>query len=209
MSVQESIAAIAKLASKRAKKIQVSDLSAAGKLQPAQGGKLKQEKCGCGKSADATCECDEPSPGDDVAKNADLPETAAIFVAIAKANEEQQTVTGIVLQPEVTDAQGDIYSAEIVRESAYAFLANFNKQTKLGLQHSTFPKNKLALVESYIAPISFALNTYVIKEGSWVMTVKVLDNKLWLMVKAGKIKGFSIGGKAKVKDLVPAAGALT
>lgn len=132
-----------------------------------------------------------------------------MFVEIAKASEEQQTVTGIVLQPEVTDAQGDIYDADVIRDAAYAFLANYNKETKLGLQHSTFPKGKMELVESYLAPIEFSLGTHIIKLGSWVMTVKVLDSKLWLKVKSGAIGGFSIGGKAKVKDLTKPAGALT
>lgn len=122
----------------------------------------------------------------------------SMFVDIAKANEEQQTVTGVVLQPEVVDGQGDIMSSEVIRDTAFKFLANFNKKTKLGLQHSSFPKGKLALVESYLAPLDFVLGTKTVKAGSWIMTVKVLDSKLWQKVKDGKITGFSIGGRAKV-----------
>ena len=143
-----------------------------------------------------------PEEGSDDATEVDSdeqkPVEKRITVSIAKANDEQQTVTGVVLQPEVVDGQGDIISAEVIRDAAYKFLANFNRTTKLGLQHSSFPKGKLALVESYIAPISFVLGSKTVKEGSWLMTVKVLDKKLWKKVKDGLITGFSIGGRAKV-----------
>lgn len=128
----------------------------------------------------------------------------SITVDIAKANEEEQTVTGIVLQPEVVDGQGDIMSADVIKEAAYKFLANYNSKTKLGLQHSSFPKGKMVLVESYLAPMNFALGNKTVKQGSWIMTVKILDSKLWQKVKDGKITGFSIGGRAKV---VPAESA--
>lgn len=181
-------------------KIDSSALAGGGKLAPAQAApkpKL-QEKCGC--KSEESCKYSE-EPEEELQKS--------IFVEISKSNEEQQTVTGIVLQPETTDAQGDIYDADVIRDAAYDFLANFNKSTKLGLQHSTFPKGKMELVESYVAPIEFALGTHIVKAGSWVMTVKVLDSKLWAKVKDGSIGGFSIGGKAKVKNLKKAPEALT
>lgn len=119
-------------------------------------------------------------------------------VAILKASDEEQTVSGIVLQPEVVDAQGDIMSADVIKQAAYAFLMNFNKSTKLGLQHAKFPKGKLALVESYIAPNGIVLGAKTVKQGAWIMTVKVLDADVWKKVKDGKITGFSIGGRARV-----------
>lgn len=121
-----------------------------------------------------------------------------IEVSIIKANDEEQTVSGIVLQPEVVDAHGDVMSADVIKESAYNFLQNFNVSTKLGLQHSTFPKGKMALVESYVAPNGIVLGAKTVKQGSWIMTVKVLDKELWKKVKDGKVTGFSIGGRAKV-----------
>jgi hypothetical protein len=125
-----------------------------------------------------------------------------IFVPIAKASVEEQTVTGVVLQPEVTDAQGDIYSSDVIRKAAHKFLSNYNKATKLGLQHKNF-KKQFDLVESYTAPQSLILNGKTIKQGAWIMTVKVLDSKIWEKVKKGEITGFSIGGKAKVRKLTP------
>lgn len=182
--------------------ITAPDLSNGGKKKPATaGGKLApkaEEKCACGKAATEQAKCTKGASCE-MKKQP----TMKAFVEIAKANDEEQTVSGIVLKPEVTDAQGDIYSAEVIRESAFDFLANYNKSTKLGHQHKDF-KNwaaRFALVESYVAPCDFVLGDKTVKMGSWVMTVKVLDSKIWKMVKDGKITGFSIGGKATVQKL--------
>lgn len=189
--------------SSKAKKSTTSapDLADAGKLAPAKGkGKLKPVKgCGCSKSEDEDCDCGEDENGE----GAPLEETTKSFVEIVKASDEEQTVTGVVLQPEVVDGQGDIYSSQVVKEAAYNFLAGYNKTNKLGRQHADFKNwdSRFALVESYLAPMEFALNSRIIKAGSWLMTVKVLDAKVWKAVKDGKITGFSIGGKAKVKNL--------
>lgn len=156
------------------------------------------QKCDCAKSdceecSPDECECEPPEEEDDeeevVSKSIEIP--------IAKANTEEQTVTGIVLQPEVVDAHGDIMSADVIRKTAHEFLMNFNKNTKLGVQHSSFPAGKLALCECFIAPSNMVIGSSSVKQGSWIMTVKVLDSGLWKKVKDGNITGFSIGGKAK------------
>lgn len=124
-------------------------------------------------------------------------------VSIIKSNDEKQLVTGLVLAPEKTDAQADIYDADVIQEAAHAFVAGYNVVTKLGFQHKDFKnwQGRFALVESWIAPLDLTIGTTQIKAGSWIMTVKVLDAAVWKLVKAGKIKGFSIGGKATVKKL--------
>ena len=127
---------------------------------------------------------------------------AKLYIPLLKANADEQTVTGVVLQPEVVDGQGDIMSAEVIRKAAHKFLAAYNRATKLGLQHKDF-KKRFELLESYTAPQELVIKDKTIKEGSWIMTVKVLDSKIWQIVKEGKITGFSFGGKAKVKKFVP------
>lgn len=126
--------------------------------------------------------------------------TKSLFVEFTKANNEDQTVTGVVLQPEEVDAHGDIMSADVIKNAAHTFLAKFNRATKLGLMHKDFTKN-FELLESYLTPQSLTIASKVVKEGSWVITVKVKDAKIWKQVKEGKITGFSIGGKARVKKL--------
>lgn len=124
----------------------------------------------------------------------------SIYIPIAKVNEELREVTGVVLQPEVTDAQGDIMDADVIAKAAGDFLARFNKSTTLGYMHNQFNK-RFELRQSFVAPDNIVIANKTVKKGAWLMVVKVLDDKVWESVKKGKITGFSIGGKAKVKKL--------
>jgi hypothetical protein len=125
------------------------------------------------------------------------------FVPILKANKEKMTLTGVVLQPEIVDAQGDIISAEVIEKAAHNFLAGYNVVSKLGLQHKIF-EPQFELYESYILPIETTIGNTLIKSGSWIIVIHILSNKIWKDVKKGKFTGFSIGGVAKVKKMVKA-----
>jgi len=159
-----------------AKQITSSDLGESGKANPAS------------------------IPGSEIDLEYDEEDTAKIFIPIIKASEEQKTVTGVVLQPETVDAHGDIYDSTVIKNAAWDFLEGFQTTTKLGLMHKKF-NVQFGLLESYIAPNGLVLNNKTVKEGAWVMTVRVKDAKIWKLVKEGKITGFSIGGRAKVKQL--------
>ncbi|MGD9749395.1 MAG: XkdF-like putative serine protease domain-containing protein [Acidimicrobiia bacterium] len=135
------------------------------------------------------------------------PVTTKFYVPIAKVSTtEERTITGVVLQPEVVDAQGDIMDSAVIRKAAHAFLAGYNTRTKPGLMHKDF-KPRFEIVESYLAPQELTINGKMVSEGSWVMTMKVLDDKVWDQIKKGKLTGFSIGGKARVQKLTPKAAA--
>lgn len=124
------------------------------------------------------------------------------FVPITKANAEEQTITGVVLVPEVVDAQGDIISSEVIRKAAHNFLAGYNSTTKLGLMHKDF-RPQFELYESYIVPIDTVVGKEIVTAGSWIIVIHVLEKKVWDQVKSGKLTGFSIGGKAKVAKIKP------
>ena len=159
------------------KTIGVGALSGGGKLNPARG----------------------LPGGSGIKETEDQVSISKFMVPILKA--ERQLVTGVVLEPETVDAHGDVIGADVIEDAAHKFLAKFNNGTKLGTQHSIFKGGQYALCESYIAPIEMALGNRTIKQGSWIMTWKVLDSKLWKKIKDGEITGFSIGGKAKVVPL--------
>lgn len=174
-----------------AKTITSDELSSGGKLNPARGlpggsGIMPEEE-------------KKEEQEQDVHK--------CIYVPFIKASEEQ-TVTGVVLQPEVVDAQGDIMSEDVIKKAAHSFLSRYNqtvkKASKLGLMHKYFDV-KFELLESWIAPHDVVINGSAVKKGAWVITVRVKDAKVWKQVKDGVIKGFSIGGKAKVKQIKQAA----
>lgn len=105
------------------------------------------------------------------------------------ADEEKHLVTGIVLEPDTIDAHNDTVSAEEIEKAAFEYM---RKSRVIGEQHKK--KGEAEIVESYIAPVDFNLGGQKVKKGSWVMTVKVLSDKLWKAVKAGEFTGFSIGG---------------
>ena len=57
------------------------------------------------------------------------------------------------------------------------------------------------MVESYLAPADIELGGQVIRQGTWIMGVKVLDDSMWQAVKDGEYTGFSIGGRGERKEI--------
>lgn len=110
-----------------------------------------------------------------------------------KGDEEEHYVLGIVLEPDVVDAQKDTYSADEVRNAAHIYMAQFQNR---GLMHKDIVNGKVDLLESYLAPCDFAVGDQQVKAGTWIMAVRVKDDALWEQCKAGGLTGFSIGGSA-------------
>jgi uracil-DNA glycosylase family 4 len=117
-----------------------------------------------------------------------------VFVTseIFKKEDEKRCVTGVVMEPGEFDAHGDVTSADEIENAAYVYMLN---SQVVGQQHSEPAPAKI--VESYIAPVDMEIGGGFVKQGSWVMTVKVDDDDLWDAVKAGDYTGFSIGGFAQ------------
>jgi DNA adenine methylase len=91
------------------------------------------------------------------------------------------------------DAQGDTISSEEIRQAAHKFMEDFGN---LGLQHKTIVNGKLKLLESFIAPVDFDVDGESVKQGTWLMAERVVDDELWTAIRKGEITGFSIGGSA-------------
>lgn len=106
-------------------------------------------------------------------------------------NVEKKIVTGIVLTPDFKDGQGDTFSADVIEEGAWNFLAN--RRSRAGFMHRDLIVD-VDIVESYIAPISFELNHYQVPKGTWIVSFRVNDEGIWNMVKSGQIRGFSPAG---------------
>lgn len=142
---------------------------------------------------------DEGGPSS-IAKRLSVDEDARVAVPILKVAAEKQLATGVVLEPDEVDAQGDTQSAEVIQEAAHEFLSVYNRATELGINHKIFGEIGVELAESWIAPFDLQLGSQAVKAGSWIMTVKFTDPRRWAQVKRGAITGFSIGGWASVKD---------
>lgn len=108
--------------------------------------------------------------------------------SIFKADDDKKLVYGVVLEPGEIDAQGDMCDECSIEKAAHEYLM---RSRVVGKQHET--KAQAGVVESYIAPKDDPEMN--IKKGSWIMVVKVHDQKLWEAVKNGEFTGFSIGGK--------------
>ncbi|MGH6954636.1 MAG: XkdF-like putative serine protease domain-containing protein, partial [Alphaproteobacteria bacterium] len=106
---------------------------------------------------------------------------------------EERYVFGIVLEPETVDAQKDIYSAAEVRDAAHHFMEEYRN---LGLMHREILGEQVKILESYLAPAEFEVDSTRIKKGTWLLAVRVVDDELWRQIKAGELTGFSIGGSA-------------
>jgi hypothetical protein len=131
-------------------------------------------------------------------KNVEFNSRIRFGMPIAKVDKDKQLVTGIVLEPDTVDAQGDTIDREAIERAAHNFLAKYNRETEMGLLHQVFGEIGVELVESYLAPIDLEIGGQSVKEGTWLMTVRVKDEKLWKKIKSKEITGFSIGGVAAV-----------
>lgn len=106
---------------------------------------------------------------------------------------EERFVYGVVMEPLETDAHGDTQTAETIRETAHKYMETYKN---IGLQHQMYINESVKILQTFIAPVDFKLESgEFVKKGSWVMGVRVLEDKLWNAVKSGKITGFSIGGR--------------
>lgn len=128
----------------------------------------------------------------EAAKRASFSAASTIIKGVDPGDE--RFVLGIVLKPEEIDAQDDIYSADEIRQAAHKFMTDFGG---LGLQHQVNVNGKVKILETYIAPQDLTFGSEVVKKGTWLLGVRVLDDKLWSMVKSGELTGFSIGGSAR------------
>lgn len=112
---------------------------------------------------------------------------------IAKADDAQRLVYGIVYEPNVADAHGDYMTQEEIEKAAHGFLKDAREIDK---QHD-FQGGVGEVVESYIAPSDFEMGGEVIKKGSWVLVTKASD-EIWEQIQKGEITGYSMAGTADI-----------
>lgn len=116
------------------------------------------------------------------------------LIPIAKISKAKQIVYGIVLSPDEFDDEDDIISADEIEKTAHSFLVN---SRVIGGMHEQ-PMDA-ALVESYCAPVDFELTDtpygpQKVKQGTWIIGVRINDKDEWQKVVDGEYQGFSVGG---------------
>lgn len=113
-------------------------------------------------------------------------------------NAEERYVFGVVLEPDVVDAQNDTYDAPTIRATAHRYMERFQN---IGLMHKGLVNDKVKILESFLAPVDMEIDGQAVRKGSWMLGARVLDDTLWSAVKQGEITGFSIGGNAVRKPV--------
>jgi DNA adenine methylase len=113
---------------------------------------------------------------------------------IIKRGEEERYTLGVVLEPDVVDAQNDRYSREEVRRACHRFAEFY---LNAGLMHRELANGRIVILENYLAPCDFvAENGEPVKEGTWLQGRGYRDDEIWRKIKNGELTGLSIGGSA-------------
>ncbi|WP_411734894.1 XkdF-like putative serine protease domain-containing protein [Paenibacillus sp. M2] len=120
-------------------------------------------------------------------------------VQIAKVDDTQHIVIGVVYQPDVEDVHGDMMDAVEIEKAAHLFMENQHTYN-IDKQHD-LDTDKGYVVESYIAPCDMVIGDQVIAKGSWVAGVKVTDDDTWEDIQKGEITGFSMWGVGKREEV--------
>ena len=124
-------------------------------------------------------------------------------VTVSKAvDEELKQATFLVLAPEEVDLHGDIYSETEIRKGCHNFQTHCRKANLFHLVET----EDAAIVENYIAPADFYMDSTYIKKGSWLQVWQFNDDELWDLVQKGEINGVSIQCMAGYEELDNAEG---
>jgi len=110
---------------------------------------------------------------------------------------DEQVVCGIVYEPDEVDSQGDTTDAEEIRKACFYFMEHGGE---IRLNHKG-SRIDATVLENYIAPADFVVEGRPVKKGSWVMSVRVNDEKIWKGIKDGDFQGFSMAGYTGYTDI--------
>ncbi len=104
----------------------------------------------------------------------------------------RQIVYGVVLEPEVEDADGRYATVGDVEQAAHGWLPGA-RQVWVRHQGQVTRAN---VVESYLAPADLefddpAMGRQWVSRGSWILGVKVEDPEVWGQIERGELVGFS------------------
>lgn len=121
-------------------------------------------------------------------------------VPIVKVEESKRLVYGIVLEPDESDAHGDVVSADEIEKAAHRFLM---RSRKMRLEHKKDAED-VHVVESFVAPKPDLYGPGKPKKaGAWILGTYIGENAedTWRAVKRGELSGYSIGGFGKRRKM--------
>lgn len=119
----------------------------------------------------------------------DMPEGNKL--ELKKFSDEKKIAYGLVYEPNVVDAHGDMMTSIEIEKLAYKFLKLPDLSKVIDIQHNQQAINAYP-VESFIA----RKGDSDFKEGSWIVAIKIEDDAVWDLAKRGILNGFSYEVKA-------------
>jgi len=151
-----------------------------------------------------SCKMWEPgvSVSEMLAKNEPEEEQANLEGQILKTDDEQRLVYGwaSVITEDGTplvDRQGDVIEADTMVKAVNKFMEHI----RVGkMMHKGDQVGQVVHSMPLTNEIGEALGVSSSREG-WIVALKVFDDEVWSLVKSGQLTAFSIGGKAKRKEV--------
>jgi len=123
-------------------------------------------------------------------------ENAAKFM-ITKIDKKKQIVGGVVYEPDEVDTQGDYTDKKEIEKAHIHFMEKYATDTKrIRISHKG-RKLFFPIIESFIPEHDTTKGDKALKADSWWLEIKVTNPKIWEAIEAGKLTGFSMGGRAK------------
>lgn len=113
-------------------------------------------------------------------------------IPIMKIDEEKHIVYGIIYQPYEKDAQGDWSTPTEIRAGAHKFLKDYRT---IKLQHQRKAEG-CNVIESYVLQNDQNLFGKIVKDGTWILAVEIVNPEIWNMIIKGQLTGFSMAGTA-------------
>lgn len=114
----------------------------------------------------------------------------------------------LVYVPDVVDAEGDVASAQVIKQMAHDFLANGGN---IDIEHNlqALGPDRVRIAETFIVQKGDARfagwkdyqGRDVNAEGSWALILKVLDPELRAAAERGELNGVSMFGQAEIETL--------
>jgi len=127
-------------------------------------------------------------------------------IKLATISDERRVLMGVALIPDKPIYRNDpemgeyniVFSADTIEKAAYDFIRNGNSNNSTIEHEIDLGSDKVSVVESWIIEDTNKDKSrkYGFDEpvGSWMVTMKIHDDAVWAMAKAGEIQGFSIDG---------------
>lgn len=121
---------------------------------------------------------------------------------------DKRVVTGIILRPNVRDLQNQQVGEtndegeSIIRKAMFDYMMN---NQVIGLMHTKFNKATALndpdyrIVECWQSRNDEYIGNEFINKGTWMMSAKILSDKIWKRIQKGELRGWSIGGNGKIK----------